>query len=211
MNRLIAESGVIIDQAITTDYDLKIPLKKDGVAEKEFANYLRYLIQKGYLKGYSRPDDFDSVALTSKGFEWAQGMEIVEPEKQSGNIFPKELIKKIPNDIATVCEEFNFAYSNNKKITCMLLLRRLLPLAIVRKFQEIDKESEIKKNDEFLDTADLLGKIQRHLKEKRVYSEIMNYKLLLDISQHSYTFVPAIEDVEGAAVKLRVFLQDLFC
>lgn len=125
-------------------------------------------------------------------------------------LFPDSLIKILPEDVGKVCREFNFVFSSNKPFSSMLLLRRLLPLSIVRKFQKINKENEIKQNGDYLDTKALLGKIQIHLKEKRVYDEIISYKLLLDSSQHSYTFLPAITDVEGAAIKLRVFLEDIF-
>jgi hypothetical protein len=92
----------------------------------------------------------------------------------------------------------------------MLLLRRLLPLAIVRKFQKLEKEFEIKENNEFISTSKLLEKIKDIFKEKRIYKGIKNYKLLLDLSQHSYDIFPEIEDIEGAAIKLRALLDDLF-
>ena len=127
-------------------------------------------------------------------------------------IFPDSLIKTkdFPKDIAQVCEEFNFSFSSNKPLASMLLLRRLLPLAIVRKFQILNKEDDIKQNGDYLDTKALLGKIEVYLKEKRAYTEIINYKLLVDSSQHSYTFVPTITDVSGASIKLRLFLEDIF-
>jgi hypothetical protein len=125
-------------------------------------------------------------------------------------IFPDSLIKSLPKDVGEVCKEFNFSFSNNKPFSSMLLLRRLLPLSIVRKFQKIGKEDEIKQDDDYFDTKQLLGKVQIHLKDKRIYKEIIDYKLLLDSSQHSYTFNPVITDVEGAAIKLRVLLEDFF-
>jgi len=125
-------------------------------------------------------------------------------------LFPDSLIKFLPKDVGEVCKEFNFSFSYNKPIGSMLLLRRLLPLSIVRKFQKLGKEQDIKQNGDYLDTKALLGKVQTHLKEKRVYDEIVAYKLFVDSSHHSYTFAPVITDVEGAALKLRVFLEDLF-
>lgn len=125
-------------------------------------------------------------------------------------IFPKELLKKLPTDIEEVCEEFNHNFGNSKRWAAMLLLRRLLPLSIVRKFQAMDKENEIKVGGDYLDTKSLLGKIEKYLKEKKVYKDILNYKILTDSSQHSYTFVPELSDVEGAALKIRIFLGDLF-
>ncbi len=135
--------------------------------------------------------------------------EVLTPSKK-GVIFPDSLINSLPKDIGEICKEFNFSYSHNKPFSSMLLLRRLLPLSIVRKFQTLGKEQDIKQNGDYFDTKALLGKVESHLKEKRIYTEINSYKLLLDSSQHSYTFTPVITDVEGGALKLRVLLEDLF-
>ncbi|MDA2918359.1 hypothetical protein MYX76_02490 [Desulfobacterota bacterium AH_259_B03_O07] len=125
-------------------------------------------------------------------------------------IFPHELINKLPDDIKKVCEEFNFSFGNRKPLASMLLLRRLLPLSIVRKFQVAGKELKIKPAGEYLETKTLLGKIEPSIKNKKLYREILNYKVLTDSSQHSYTFFPTLSDVEGAAIKIRLLLDDIF-
>jgi len=125
-------------------------------------------------------------------------------------IFPKELLEKLPADIKEVCEEFNHNFENSKRWAAMLLLRRLLPLSIVRKFQAINRENEIRVGGDYLDTKNLLGKIEKYLKEKKVYKDILNYKILTDSSQHSYVFSPELSDVNGAALKIRILLDDLF-
>ena len=125
-------------------------------------------------------------------------------------IFPKELLSKLPSDIQEICKEFNFNFENEKRWAALLLLRRLLPLSIVRKFQAIGKESEIKADGDYLDTKNLLGKVEKYLKEKRAYKDILISKILIDSSQHSYTFSPELSDVEGVAVKIRLLLDDLF-
>jgi hypothetical protein len=125
-------------------------------------------------------------------------------------IFPQAIIDKLPKDVGNLCSEFNFNFSNKKILASMLLLRKLLPLSIVRKFKIMGKELEVKNGGDYLDTKALLGKIESHLTEKRIYTEVMNYKLLVDSSQHSYTFVPQPEDVKGAALVIRVFLEHLF-
>lgn len=124
--------------------------------------------------------------------------------------FPQELIEKLPSDIKKLAEEFNKNYADQNANSCILLLRRILPLSIVRKFQRLDKEAEVLINDDYLDTKQLLGKAEKILKTKRLYQEISNYKLLLDGSQHSYTLNVSITDAEGAAIKVRLFLEDLF-
>ena len=131
--------------------------------------------------------------------------------QQKNIIFPKSLIQKVPKDIAVLCDEFNFNYQNGKPHAGILLLRRILPLSIVRKFQQIGRENEIKDGaGEFLDTKGLLGKVESLLTNKRIYKEIISYKILVDSSQHSYTLNVEMPDTEGAAVKIRVLLDDIF-
>lgn len=136
---------------------------------------------------------------------------LVETSKSSGvPIFPQSLLPKLPKDIRKICEELNENLINKRNWASILLLRKLLPLAIVRKFQSLNQENEILMEGDWLDTKALLGKIEQHLKEKRVYKEILNYKILTDSSQHSYAFSPDSSDAEGIAIKLRVFLEQLF-
>jgi hypothetical protein len=125
-------------------------------------------------------------------------------------IFPPVLMGKLPSDVQKICEEFNFNFSRGYLWASMLLLRRLLPLSVVRKFQKLGREVNIKNGDDYLETKNLLGKAEPCLKEKRVYKELLNYKILTDSSQHSYTFSPELSDVQGAAIKIRVLLEDLF-
>lgn len=132
------------------------------------------------------------------------------PENMTNILFPKELIKKIPGDLKKLCDEFNFNYHNRKPNACVLSLRRILPLSIVRKFQKLEKEEEVMKDGEYLDTKGLVGKVEKILKNKRLYKEIVNYKLLLDSSQHSYTLKVSITDAEGAGIRVRLLLEDLF-
>ncbi|MDD5688658.1 MAG: hypothetical protein PHQ76_00050 [Caldisericia bacterium] len=126
-------------------------------------------------------------------------------------IFPKELIEKLPKDLKVLADDFNFNFGNEQSVAGMLILRRMLPLSIVRKFQKLEREIEIKdSNGDYFDTKALLGKVESLLSNKRIYSELMSYKILIDSSQHSYTLNVQIPDTEGAAVKLRVFLDDIF-
>jgi len=126
-------------------------------------------------------------------------------------IFPKRLFKKLPQDLKILCDDFNFNFDNNRPVASMLILRRLLPLSIVRKFQQMNKETEIKdKNGEYFETKKLVGKAEKLLSNKRIYKELMNYKILIDSAQHSYSINVQLSDVEGAAVKVRVFLDEIF-
>ncbi|MBI2444244.1 MAG: hypothetical protein HYV42_03320 [Candidatus Magasanikbacteria bacterium] len=133
-----------------------------------------------------------------------------ETPQQISGIFPDELIVKLPKDIQILCAEFNFNYKNRKPNACILLLRRILPLSIVRKFQILDEENEIKVDGNYLETRSLVGKAEKILKSKKIYQTILNFKLVLDSSQHSYTLNVTIMDAEGAGVAIRVFLEDLF-
>lgn len=132
-------------------------------------------------------------------------------ESKKNIIFPKELIEKLPRDLKILADDFNFNFKNERPVTGMLILRRMLPLSIVRKFQALDRENEIKNKDgDYLDTKALLGKIESLLSNKRIYKDLINYKILIDSSQHSYTINIQPNDTEGAAIKLRVFLDDIF-
>jgi len=129
----------------------------------------------------------------------------------SSNIFPQEILEKLPQDVAVLAEDFNFNYSNNRLIASMLILRRIVPLCIVRKFQSIDRESEIRlTNGEFMDTKELLGKIESLLSEKKIYSGLIAYKSIIDSAQHSYSFQSYVDDVEGAAIKIRLLLENIY-
>lgn len=126
-------------------------------------------------------------------------------------IFPEILIAKVPNDIAILCREFNFNFEHHNSHSCMLLLRRVLPLAIVRKFQKINREADVKKVDgEYHGTEILLGKVEAILKDRRVYREVKNYKSLLDGSQHSFSLNLDFTDTQGAGIAIRLLLDDMY-
>lgn len=146
-------------------------------------------------------------------FPWENSQNIIvkKPEKTESSIFfPTTLIKRLPKDLNILCQEFNFNYQNKIPNACILLLRRIIPLSIVRFFQKIGEEWEIKYDWEFLDTKDLMWKIENRLTEKKRHKEIINIKPLIDSSQHSYTLSVSLTDVEWAGIKVRLFLDDLF-
>ena len=155
-------------------------------------------------------------AVRNKLIDWLIKLNVEEKmktvgEPTRGGIFPDKLIEKLPKDLKILADDFNFNFINQRPITGMLILRRMLPLAIVRKFQSLGREAEIKnKNGDYLDTKMLLGKVESLLKNKRIYKEIKNYKILIDSAQHSYAINIQMEDTGGAAIKLRVFLDDIF-
>lgn len=127
-------------------------------------------------------------------------------------IFPQVLISRLPSDVKSLADDFNFNFSHERSCTCMLILRRMLPLAIVRKFQRDDNEDEVRnpQKDSYLQTKKLLEKAKSLVKEQRVYKELANYKSLLDASQHSYTLNAEISDAQGTGIALRTFLEELF-
>ena len=125
-------------------------------------------------------------------------------------LFPPLLTEIIPGGIKTLCEEFDFNYKSKNPNACMLLLRKILPLAIVRKFQQLGKEDDIKSNGEYLPTMQLLGKAQTVMSSSRIYDEICNYKFLIDSSQHIFTVNVYMEDLPRPAIALRIMLEDFF-
>ena len=80
LKQLHQEANVIIGQAIHTENDLKLHLRKLGVTDADFLNLLRYLIEEGYLRGYSHPEDLGAVALTSKGYKWITAIDVKKME-----------------------------------------------------------------------------------------------------------------------------------
>lgn len=126
-------------------------------------------------------------------------------------IFPQTLIDKVPKDVAILCLEFNFNFIHHNPHSCMLLLRRMLPLSIVRKFQSLNRDNDLRdKNGEYFGTEKLLGICEAVLKDKRIYKEVMNYKSLFDSSQHSFSLNLDITDTQGAGIVIRKFLDDIF-
>ncbi len=131
--------------------------------------------------------------------------------KDTDIIFPEELIIRLPQDVKLLADEFNSNFSNNRSNASMLILRRILPLSIVRKFQKDGRESEIKdRNGEYLAAKELLGKAENLMSQKRTYKELMTYKMLTDGVQHSYTLNIQMSDAKGAGVAVRIFLDDIF-
>ena len=116
-----------------------------------------------------------------------------------------------PYDLKMLCDDFNLNYYHKRSFPCMLILRLLLPRAIVGKFQKLGREHEIKKeNGEYLEPEALLNKAESLIANKRCVKELRNYKFLMDTAQHSYTVNISFEDVGGAAIRVRVFLEELF-
>jgi len=124
-------------------------------------------------------------------------------------IFPEEFLEQIPSDVRDEIDDFNFNYSHKRIRPCMYIMRRILLLSMIRKFQIEDREGEIKKDGDFLTTKSLLELTRRSI-DKRTYEHIYSSKMLLDASQHSFTYRPTYSEVERIATRLRLFLADLF-
>lgn len=155
-------------------------------------------------------------AVKNKLLDWiiniAHSMNIeISENGDSSTIFPNDLIKKLPDDLKMLCDDFNFNYSHKRSFPSMLILRLLVPRAIVRKFQKLGREHEIKKqNGEYLEPEALLNKAENLIANKRCVRELRNYKFLMDTAQHFYDVNMRFEDVGGAAIRVRVFLEELF-
>lgn len=125
-------------------------------------------------------------------------------------IMPTRVLKLLSKDLAQHCNELNENLEAENWISSMLLMRKILPLAIIRKFQKDNKERNIKhSNGEYFNSEKLLEKSQ-NLVEPRIYKEIKEIKFLYDSIQHIFTFSPTETDISPATMRLRVFLEDLF-
>lgn len=128
------------------------------------------------------------------------------------DFFGPELMAKLPPDIKRLTDDFNFNYSDGRAFTCMLILRRILPLAIIRKFQQENVEPEIQTADGYIDTEALLGQVNNHfMKHKqRLYKSLDSDRMLLNASQHLAGFKPEIVDVRQTATTIKLFLGEMF-
>lgn len=140
--------------------------------------------------------------------EFGEDEKVVEKANATYAIFPESL--NLPQDVRQVCNEFNFAIEHSRSISAILLLRRLVPLAIVRKFQLLNLEDQIISEDDYLDTKDLLRQAENIVKEKRALRAVKSYKIVIDRSQHSYTATFALSDAIDIGISVRAFLEDLF-
>lgn len=127
-------------------------------------------------------------------------------------VFPSALKLILPADVFSLCEEFNMNLSTGQKNSCMLLLRRILPLAIIRNLQKNDDEQKSRNDSDtgYKDTAALLDESRALVSEDRKWREVKSYKFLFDMAQHSYTYNPSLEEDREAGRVLRVFLEDIF-
>ncbi len=208
----IAELESIIEESKDSKKILHIPFSAETQQKMSEAT--------GFNTSYSLHVSTNSIygildIVRNKIIDWVienDSKEYVKNVKQSDkNIFPNELIRKLPKEIKILADDFNFNFKEGRAVTGMLILRRMLPLSIVRKFQKENKENDIKdENGDYFETKKLLNKIKPLLSSSRVYNDVVTYKSLIDSSQHSYTLKVQMSDTEGAAVKLRIFLDDIF-
>ena len=132
-------------------------------------------------------------------------------KEKRGNLFPKEVIEKMPDKkIKETCKEFNFNYRNENPVACILLLRRLVPLSIIKKFLMENLEDEIKNNkNEFLGTSALVDKSNRFV-EPRLQGDVDGARTQLDSSQHLFSVSMTMTDAGDIGGKVRAFLDSLF-
>jgi len=123
---------------------------------------------------------------------------------------PPTVLKLFPKDLIKHCDQLNDNLGAENWIASMLLMRKILPLAIIRKFQRDNKEAKIKSpKGEYFGSEKLLEKSQ-NLIPPRIYREIKEIKFLYDGIQHFFGFSPDEPDISPAMIRLRVFLEELF-
>lgn len=125
-------------------------------------------------------------------------------------IIPAQILKKFPKDLSRHCNELNDNLKAENWISSMLLMRKILPLSIIRKFQKDNREAELKNaNNEYFGSKKLLEKA-KDLIQPRTYKELKEIKFLFDSVQHNFAFLPRKTDISTASIRLRVFLEELF-
>jgi len=69
----LLQEGKHIGVSVNTDPQIRKPLVESGLTESEILNDLRYFIEKGYLKPYSKNSDkIEDITLTAKGQDWLE-------------------------------------------------------------------------------------------------------------------------------------------
>jgi len=141
-------------------------------------------------------------------------LKIVKKLKKISNgkivLIPQTVLKLFPKDLIKHCNQLNDNLGAENWIASMLLMRKILPLTIIRKFQKDDKEAKIKNSEgEYFGSEKLLEKSQ-NLIPPRIYREIKEIKFLYDGIQHFFDFFPDESDISPAMIRLRVFLEELF-
>lgn len=129
-----------------------------------------------------------------------------------GNIvkIPAQISKKFPKDLVRHCNELNDNLDAENWISSMLLMRKILPLSIIRKFQKDNKEANLKdSNNEYFGSKKLLEKA-KNLVQPRTFKELGEIRFLFDSIQHNFKFLPRKTDISPASIRLRVFLEELF-
>lgn len=125
-------------------------------------------------------------------------------------IIPAQILKKFPKNIVQHCNELNDNLEAENWISSMLLMRKILPLSIIRKFQKDNREPELKdSNNEYFGSKKLLERA-KNLIQSRTYKELKEIKFLFDSVQHNFAFLPRKTDISPASIRLRVFLEELF-
>jgi len=196
------------DYFVKKYFDFVPEFLKNRRSKEDFISYLAEIASGDGSYSKRRKSIFDECRPFLDFLEFG-----IQGDSQGSNIiFSNVLILKVPNDIKILCEEFNFNYSNSKWNAAMLLLRRILPLSIVRKFQQLDEEGKIrdKISNDFLETKELLNKVEGKLRNKRVFNDLSVQKQIIDASQHSYTFKISELDVKNSANSVRILLDDMF-
>ena len=138
--------------------------------------------------------------------EHAEG--IVEPDDAPA--LPPELIARLPEDVQALCNELNFNCLDARPLASMLLMRRLLPLCIVRAFQARNQEEHLKERGTFAEAKQLVGKAHgAGAIDSGAYSKVVAQKILLDATQHDYSFSANMKDVAITLNCLRVTLGQI--
>lgn len=219
LKQLHQETSVVIGQAMNVENDLKISLKKTGLTDAEFLNSLRYLIGKKYLKGYSHPEDLDTVSLTDKGYDWI--MEIESPEDaQELNFDYFSCFKKMSKKIQELLEEINgLPKTKIDKYSSMIAhqLRTLLRLILIQWWEDIN-EKTIPKNKragledliQYSINNSLTNKLNGAKTVVKQLEEIKKYKTMTDNTIHDEGTTVDSDDCAKYRANLKNIISSIY-
>ncbi len=121
------------------------------------------------------------------------------------------LTEKIPNDIQELYKELDKCFQGNLKYACMYLIKEILALSIIRKFQKENIEAELHNpsNNEYYNIAILLNKSQKFI-EPDLYNELLAIKSINNSVQNDFTSTISDTEINYIIPKLRSLIINLF-
>jgi hypothetical protein len=147
-----------------------------------------------------------------KIFGTSELQDLVNPDNSAGgSAIPFNLTEQVPRDIQELSEELNKSSKNNLRYACMNLIKEIIALSIIRKFQKEKIETELRNpsNNEYYNLAGLLNKSQKFI-EPKLYAELLAIKFINNPVQNDFDSTISNIEIDYAIPRLRLLINNLF-